>query len=466
LLFLLGKQWHQRTIVVSYYLQGGNIVKERSQRIKKNEQYNEIDETAVEYKLKLIAFQDEIYQARKKLADSEKRMGDLKKKLEEYVQNKENQIAEVMLTANMNAQRIEVQARNNIHYIMEEMNEELKRGQKELDLLQAKNQRFKQEFNIPLDQISVLDNVSDPGKSNSRDLGDAKPGKVVNLPSSDRLEAIKTEEAAPPIVNQENAGAAVGDTPESIVNIKEDSKSDKDLADITRNDNTPPENKRVRKFKRRKTEPEMDKVSAVNNGLAQSSQQATPEKPALNNPPLETVPKANRENDENHSEPNERMRLDAFVDARYFVNVSGQKQMQNHALQVIVDIEVPSNNYSVSYTKVSSNVVSNMMRYDSVTLNNVFPFDIIEPNLQNIAGYFYNYLEETLTIMDLNLKAITLVELPDLRIKINSRNADIDNLLYHSNDELASIRDALAVNPEPDEDAGIKGKLNRMLKRG
>jgi hypothetical protein len=160
------------------------------------------------------------------------------------------------------------------------------------------------------------------------------------------------------------------------------------------------------------------------------------------------------------------MRLDAFVDASYFVNVSGQKQMQNHALQVIVDIEVPSNNYSVSYTKVSSNVVSNMMRYDSVTLNNVFPFDIIEPNLQNIAGYFYNYLEETLTIMDLNLKAITLVELPDLRIKINSRNADIDNLLYHSNDELASIRDALAVNPEPDEDAGIKGKLNRMLKRG
>ena len=158
----------------------------------------------------------------------------------------------------------------------------------------------------------------------------------------------------------------------------------------------------------------------------------------------------------NKEEINERnLQVDTFVDIRYWDNSNGQKQMQNHALQLIIDIEVPENNYSVNYTRVSSDIISAVQRYNNVDLNDIFPFDIIEPNVNNVAMYFYNYLENAVLLMDLCLNVITIRELPDLNIKINTRNTEFDDLLHHGkNDILSGIREALpdefeSEKPEP-----------------
>ncbi|NLN87450.1 MAG: hypothetical protein GX133_07585 [Syntrophomonadaceae bacterium] len=67
--------------------------------------HNKLDQSAQTEALKA-----EIVLARKKLQDAEARMIELQKKLDEFV-NKERQIAEIMIVAQINAQRTEAQAR-------------------------------------------------------------------------------------------------------------------------------------------------------------------------------------------------------------------------------------------------------------------------------------------------------------------------------------------------------------------
>ncbi|MDD4172096.1 MAG: hypothetical protein PHQ94_07645, partial [Syntrophomonas sp.] len=169
----------------------------------------------------------------------------------------------------------------------------------------------------------------------------------------------------------------------------------------------------------------------------------------------------------NQVEPNEKMRLDAFVDARYYNMVDGHKQMEHHALQVTIEVEVPADNYSVRYTKVSSDVVSTLLNYDNVILNDIFPFNVIEPNPQNIAMYFYSCLDDMLSLMDLNLHTLTVLELPDLQIKLTTRNTKLDSFLHQGEDLLGDIRETLlpCVETEPEEVYPLKGRLNKILKR-
>lgn len=160
------------------------------------------------------------------------------------------------------------------------------------------------------------------------------------------------------------------------------------------------------------------------------------------------------------------MRMDAFVDVRYW-KVAGQSEMQHHALQLVIDIEVPVNNYSASYTRISSSITSAIQRYNNVTLNEIFPFDLIEPNPQNIAMYFYNYLEDTISLMDLCLNMITIRELPDLIIQVNSRNSEFDNLLHRGEDLLSNIREALPTDDgEKPNPPNSNKKPNRIYVAG
>ena len=47
-----------------------------------NESSEEFNQIAIDYKLKMIAFQNEIFQSRKKLQDSDRKMADLQKRLD------------------------------------------------------------------------------------------------------------------------------------------------------------------------------------------------------------------------------------------------------------------------------------------------------------------------------------------------------------------------------------------------
>ncbi len=116
-----------------------------------------------DYQLKIESLQNEIVQARAKLKESQTKMAELQNKLEEYL-GKERQIAEVMINAQINAQRIEAQARVKAEVLLQETDEELRRKKQELELLQIKAQKFKQELNDRIDQYKLsLEKIMDSG---------------------------------------------------------------------------------------------------------------------------------------------------------------------------------------------------------------------------------------------------------------------------------------------------------------
>jgi len=159
------------------------------------------------------------------------------------------------------------------------------------------------------------------------------------------------------------------------------------------------------------------------------------------------------------------MHLDAFVDARRCETIDAANQLiHNHCWQVQVEVEVPMDNHEfVGYGKVSSAVTSTLLRYDDVVLNDVFPFNLIEPRPENVARYFYNCLEDTLTLIDLHLNQISLWENQTLIKQVQTRNTQFDDLL-RGEDILKDIRETLSAREQEQPDISFKEMLGNIFK--
>jgi len=117
---------------------------------------NDMEITTVdpEYIIAAETLQAEIMQARQKLMESEAKMMELQRKLDDYV-TKERQIAEVMIAAQISAQKTEASARARAEVILQETEEKLRLKQRELELLQLKSQTFKEDILDKLDQYKT-----------------------------------------------------------------------------------------------------------------------------------------------------------------------------------------------------------------------------------------------------------------------------------------------------------------------
>jgi hypothetical protein len=78
--------------------------------------------------------------------------------------------------------------------------------------------------------------------------------------------------------------------------------------------------------------------------------------------------------------------------------------------------------------------------------------------VENISMYFFNCLQDSLNLMGLILKRITLLENPDCEINVSMRNVHFDTFLNYGEDPLLDIRDKLAENDK----IGMEGALKRI----
>jgi chromosome segregation ATPase len=141
---------------------------------KPEEVMNEIGRIDHEYQEKIAALMTEIETATMELRKSEEKRSELENRLNNYIE-REHQIAEVMMTAQMNSQKIEEQAREKAHAMLEHSEEELKRKNQELEFLRLKVARFKEEFRDTLDRYKFsLDSITEP------DGGAFAPTLIVN----------------------------------------------------------------------------------------------------------------------------------------------------------------------------------------------------------------------------------------------------------------------------------------------
>ena len=491
----------------------------------------DFENLSVEYRMKLIAYQDEIFRAKKKLQESDVRMTELQKKLDNYLRNKENQLAEVMFTAHTNAQRIEAQARSQIQYYLDEMELELQRKQREIELVEEKTSQFDQALVTPLEpqadaektsRLKVVegsggdtestrkiekldiqpeqslptaqkkmkvssqrtkpaqpqeaaDKVVPPAKLPRVPAPDAEikpsepemplvPDTVVDVPA--KPVAIGETAAAPATVVEEMEATAMpaeGETPTAVEQPILVEARDENPAPATADDNHLAEDGGEPAAAGEAVDETDDETVEE---ILMEETEPEPELPAELEPEPEpepvVVPPAAKK-----IEISERMQLDAFIDVRYFNDISGSKEFYHHALQITIEVDVPSDNYSVRYTKVSSDVVSTLMKYDNVVLNDIYPFNFIAPNPNSIATYFFNLLDDMLQMMDLNLYKMTMTEFPDMSIVVDQRNTAFDNMMHKGNDMFEDIRKTLpaCVEIEPKDSSALKGTLSRLLKK-
>lgn len=458
---------------------------------------NDFDNLSVEYKLKLIAYQDEIFRAKKKLQESDIRMNDLQSKLDNYLRNKENQLAEIMFTAHTNAQRIENQARAQIQYYLDEMELELQRKQKEIEMIEQKTSAFDQALITPSEplieadksaHLTVLEgSAGDSEPARRIEKLDVSPEEALPTAKKKRLVSSKKTRLAQPddkvelpsklprpkAGESETAAALEEEAP--VVEVAAELTQEADILVDTAKEEILAE----------QPEPPVDETEAVSAAEAQPEEAVEPEpvseaeiepEEILETEPaeIETVREEVEEEPvrkevpaAKQAEVNEKMQLDAFIDVRYFSEESGSKQLNHHALQVTVEVEVPPDNYSVRYTKVSSDLISTLMKYDNVILNDIYPFNFVAPNPNSIATYFFNLLDDMLQIMDLHLHKLAMIEFPDMNIVVEQRNTAFDNMLHKGEDLFKDIRNSLpaCVETEPRESSAFRGTLSKLLKK-
>jgi len=514
----------------------------------------DFENLSVEYRMKLIAYQDEIFRAKKKLQESDIRMTELQKKLDNYLRNKENQLAEVMFTAHTNAQRIEAQARSQIQYYLDEMELELQHKMREIEIVEEKTRQFDQAIVTPSEPLvdaeppsrlkvveggggeteptrkiekldiqpeqalptaqkkmkvstkktkpsqprEAVDKVVPPAKlprvpAKDAEIKQAEPEKplvtdaIIDVPA----EPVAAEEAAAtPVMLAEdldvvNVMATDLESPDAVEPLVAEAPQEEPLPEKALDETSAPEAAEDT-FAEAAVDESVEEIleeTVVDEALEEtveeileetveeSFMEETEPEPELQ---AELEPEPEPEPEQIFVPPaakqveiNERMQLDAFIDVRYFNDITGTKELYHHALQITIEVDVPADNYSVRYTKVSSDVVSTLMKYDNVVLNDLFPFNFIAPNPNSIATYFFNLLDDMLQIMDLRLHKMTMTEFPDMCIVVDQRNTAFDNMLHKGDDLFEDIRNSLpaCVEAEPRESSPIKGTLSKLLKK-
>lgn len=122
--------------------------------LKSGEVEKEFQRVDTEHQEKIISLKVEIERAKVELENSRKKLEELQKELNTSL-GKEREIAEVMVTAQINARRIEEIAHEKAQAMLEKSEMELREKEQELHILRIKATQFKEEFREILDKYKL-----------------------------------------------------------------------------------------------------------------------------------------------------------------------------------------------------------------------------------------------------------------------------------------------------------------------
>ncbi len=106
-----------------------------------------------------------------------------------------------------------------------------------------------------------------------------------------------------------------------------------------------------------------------------------------------------------------------FEAAHYLRGYQGKcEKTHGHRYKVVVKIQALKLNeigLAYDFTDVKRHLKDIMERYDHTCLNDISPFDKINPSAENIASTIYNELEEKLSTESVSLIAVEAWESPE-----------------------------------------------------
>lgn len=188
----------------------------------------------------------------------------------------------------------------------------------------------------------------------------------------------------------------------------------------------------------------------------------TSKEPALNGFIPFTAFTESRSHRKAHSESEEdtiyNMKLVSFVNARHFVTFGAKPgPVHAHSWQVEVEVEVPREiGDTVEFARVFKAVSAALAVYENTVLNQVHPFNLIQPTTENISMYFFNRVEEVLIELGLGLAQLNLWETPTRGIQVNNRNTNLDQVIHSAGQEVQNTEEQAALGLDSaTEDIGL-----------
>lgn len=169
------------------------------------------------------------------------------------------------------------------------------------------------------------------------------------------------------------------------------------------------------------------------------------------------------------------MKIVAFLNGRhYMLFTDKQGQTHGHSWQFQAEVKVPVNYDSFVKFEDLDKLLNKLLEpYQRNILNEVSPFDIVEPLTENITVYFFNTLDDALENFNVHLVRLTVWENPTKGIEVTSRlprffssqgNQSV-SVAEVCNDiqEVAASTDKEAIVSEPDLEQVIDQTIEKIL---
>jgi len=117
------------------------------------------------------------------------------------------------------------------------------------------------------------------------------------------------------------------------------------------------------------------------------------------------------------------MKIVAFLNARHYMVFADKKgKTHGHSWQLQAEARVPVRYDSFLKFEDLDKLLNKLLTpYQRNVLNEVYPFDIIEPLTENISAYFFNTLSDALNNLEVELVKLTVWENPTKGIEITER---------------------------------------------
>ena len=137
-----------------------------------------------------------------------------------------------------------------------------------------------------------------------------------------------------------------------------------------------------------------------------------------------------------------------YLNASHFIYIDGKKgEPHSHCFEFVLDVATKEKESFVSFTEIEKSVENLLAPYQEKLLNDVKPFDEINPTLENIANYFKELFVKEIAFKKWVLVTIELSETPTRSYLINTAEELKQNVLGNQKDkvfeELQNIVDTI-----------------------
>ncbi len=115
-----------------------------------------------------------------------------------------------------------------------------------------------------------------------------------------------------------------------------------------------------------------------------------------------------------------------YLNASHFIYIDGRAgEVHSHCFEFSVDVAIEDQNNFISFTQIENKIEETLSIYEGKLINEIAPFDTLNPTLENIAQYFKETFTERLKELNGILLTLELSETPSRAFIINAAEEEM-----------------------------------------